>query len=254
MTRISRVGPAFVCATVAVLAAIASALGVFARGDGATVVAQTVRGGTYEAALNGVYAHNAQRLVAEGVGWDVFTLIVAAPALLVTAYFAWRGAFNALLVAVGLLGYFLYMYLEYAVTWAFGPLFLLHVVIYGASIVGLAWIAATIAENGIKDRFTERFPRRAWAALSVGMSVLLSVSVARPNLGSAKRRGRLDAPRRDDDDRAGTRPWPGRPGLGDVRVAGVAANIDRLRARRKLRDNICGHVRSDRLDAHLAGM
>ena len=37
---------------------------------------RTVRGGTYDVALNGVYANNAQRLVAEGVGWDVFTLIV----------------------------------------------------------------------------------------------------------------------------------------------------------------------------------
>ena len=175
MTRISRLGPAVLCATVAVLAAIASALGVFARGDGATMIATTVRGGTFEVALNGVYANNAQRIVAEGVGWDFFTLIVAAPALLIAAYFVWRGSFNARLVAAGLLGYFLYMYLEYAVTWAFGPLFLLFVVIYGTSIVGLAWMAATIAEEGVNDRFTDRFPRRAWAALSVGMSVLLTV-------------------------------------------------------------------------------
>jgi len=175
MTRGSTRGPALVCAAVAILAAVASALGVFARGDGAVALVTSVRGATYEMATSGVYAYNAQRLVAEGVGWDIFTLVVAAPALLITALFVWRGSFNARLVAAGLLAYFLYMYLEYAVTWAFGPLFVLFIAIYGLSIVGLVWVAGTIARDGITERFTERFPRRAWAALSAGMSALLAM-------------------------------------------------------------------------------
>jgi len=175
MSRTYRLGPAVLCAAIAMFAAAAAALGIFARGDGATILVTSVRGATYEMATNSVYAYNAQRLIAEGVGWDIFTLIVAAPALLITAFWVWRGSFNAKLVAGGLLAYFLYMYLEYAVTWAFGPLFLLFVVIYGLSIVGIAWLAATVKADGVADRFTDRFPRRAWAALSVGMSSLLTM-------------------------------------------------------------------------------
>lgn len=107
---------------VALLAAVAAALGVFARGDGSFVTVTSARGEVYEMATTGVYANNALQVVAEGVGWDVFTLAVAAPALLLAAFGTWRGSSRAALIATGLLGYVLYLHLEYAVTWSFGPL------------------------------------------------------------------------------------------------------------------------------------
>jgi hypothetical protein len=175
MTRNTWNGMAALCAAVAVLAGIASALGVFARGDGATALVTSVRGETYEMAVNGVYAYNAQRVVAEGVGWDIFTLLIAVPALMLTVPGVRRGAFAARLLASGLLGYFVYMYLEYAVTWAFGPLFLLFVVIFATSLAGIVWFGTEIAASGIEGRFTERFPVRSWATISIGLAALLSM-------------------------------------------------------------------------------
>jgi hypothetical protein len=163
------------CGAIALLAGIVAAIGVFARGDGAFETVTSVRGETYQMALDGVYRYNAQQIVAEGVGWDVFTLVVAVPAMMVAAAFVARGSFRGSLVAGGLLGYFLYMYLEYAVTWAFGPLFVPFVAIYAASLVGLVGIAVLVAGDGLEDRFTGQFPRRAWAALSIGMSGLLTI-------------------------------------------------------------------------------
>ncbi len=160
---------------VGAMAAIAAALGVFARGDGTFTSATTVRGEIYELATSGVYAWSGRDLVAEGIGWDVFTLAVAAPALLVAAILIARGSYRGLLAAAGLLGYFAYMYLEYAVTWAFGPLFLLFVAILATSVVGLVAVAASLASAGIADRFTDRFPAPAWATLSIGMAVLLTL-------------------------------------------------------------------------------
>jgi hypothetical protein len=174
MLRNPRFGAALVCATVGLLAAVTAALGVFARGDGTVTTVNSVRGGTYEVALNGVYAFNAQRVVAEGVGWDVFTLLVPAPAMLVAAFFVARGSFRATLVAAGLLAYFLYMYLEYSVTWAFGPLFLAFVIIYGMSLVGLVLLSVLVVAYGTENRFSEHFPRRSWVALSTGMALLLT--------------------------------------------------------------------------------
>ena len=84
---------------VALLAGSAAALGVFARGDGSFVTVTSARGEVYEMATTGVYAYNALQVVAEGVGWDVFTLVVAAPALLVAAIGTWRGSGRASLVA-----------------------------------------------------------------------------------------------------------------------------------------------------------
>jgi hypothetical protein len=157
------------------MAGAAAALGVLARGDGTFVTVTSARGEVYEMATSGVYEWSAKQLVAEGIGWDVFTLAIAAPVMLIAAALVARGSFRGHLLAAGMLGYFIYLYLEYAITWAFGPIFVLFVAILTASIVGLVGVVASLATMGIGERFDERFPRRAWAGLSIGMVLLLLV-------------------------------------------------------------------------------
>jgi hypothetical protein len=175
MSPTHRMGMTAICCLVAVLAAIASALGVFARGAGAFVTVTSVRGDTYEMATGGLYAYNAQRVVAEGVGWDIVTLFLAVPALVVAAFFVARGSFRGRLFAAGLLGYFLYQYLEYSVTWAFGPLFLLFVATYATSLIGIGWIGWSLATDRTREPMGDQFPRRGWAALNFTMSGLLAL-------------------------------------------------------------------------------
>lgn len=160
---------------VAFLAGGAAALGVFARGDGSYETVTSVRGVTYAMATSGVYAYNAQRVVSEGVGWDVFTLFAAVPAMLASAALVATGSFRGRLLALGLFGYFFYQYLEYAMTWAFGPLFPLFIVIFGASLIGLVWFGAIVGRDGIADRFAADFPGRPFAVVSIVMAVLLVV-------------------------------------------------------------------------------
>jgi hypothetical protein len=175
MTRTSFRAMAGLCAAIAIMAGVAAAAGVFLRGSGAFETVTSPRGESYQMATDGVYAYNALRLVAEGVGWDAFTLIVIVPALLGLTLWIARGSFRGRLVAAGLLGYFAYMYLEYAVTWAFGPLFALFIAIYATSLLGVLWIGSSLTAEGIADRFDDSFPRRSWAALSLGMAALLIV-------------------------------------------------------------------------------
>jgi hypothetical protein len=160
---------------VAVLAGVAAAVGIFARGDGAFETVTSARGETYRIATDGVYANSALQLVAEGVGWDVFTLLAAVPALLIAVPFVARGSFPATLIATGTLGYVLYLHLEYAVTWAFAPIFILFISTLASSLVGLVGASVLLARAGLSGRFDQRFPRRAWAGLSLGMSALLIV-------------------------------------------------------------------------------
>ena len=54
---------------------------------GGTAQAVSVRGERFAYATSGVYRYNAQRIVAEGIGWDVVTLFGAVPAMLVSAWF-----------------------------------------------------------------------------------------------------------------------------------------------------------------------
>jgi len=162
------------CAAVGLMAGIAAAAGVFLRGSGAFETVTSPRGETYAMATDGVYAYNALRVVAEGVGWDAFTLVVIAPAMLVTALWVRRGSFRGRLVAAGLLGYIAYMYLEYSVTWAFGPLFPMFIAITAVSLFGLVWIGASLAGDDLAGAFDRTYPRRAWAILSLAMAALLT--------------------------------------------------------------------------------
>lgn len=175
MTRMRRLGLAAICVLVAGMAGVAALVGILARGTGEFVAVTSVRGETYEMATTGVYANNAQRVVAEGVGWDVVTLLLAVPALLVAARFVGLGSFRGRVFALGLLGYCFYAYLEYAVTWAFGPLFLLFVAIYGTSLLGLIGMAWTLIEERTDGDLGAAFPRVGWAALNLAMSGLLTM-------------------------------------------------------------------------------
>ena len=174
MSRLQAYGMAALGAAVAGLAGIASAIGVFARGDGAYQTVTSVRGVTYEMATSGVYAFNARQVVAEGVGWDAFTLFAAVPAMFFASFFVARVSFRGRLAAIGMFGYFFYQYLEYAVTWAFGPLFPLFIGIYAGSLAGIVGLGTSLARDGLTDRF-ERFPRRSFALLNVSMALLLTV-------------------------------------------------------------------------------
>ena len=166
-------GMAALCLAVALLAGAAAAAGLFARGDGGSAEAVSARGDRYEMATSGVYRYNALRVVAEGMGWDAFTLFCAVPVLLATVPFVARGSFRARLFAIGLLGYFFYQYLMYAVAWALGPLFLLFVAVYAASLAGIVWLASSIGIAGLAGRFGDGFPRKGMAVLSLVISAVL---------------------------------------------------------------------------------
>lgn len=165
---------AALCVAIALFAGVTAGIGAFARGDGSTAEAVSIRGEHYEYATSGVYAHNAERVVAEGVGWDWVTLFLAVPALLLTAPAVARGSLRGRLLATGLLAYLFYQYLMYAVYWAFGPLFLPFVLLYSASIAGIVWIVSTIDVTSLQVRFDRRFPRKTMAVACVLMALLLT--------------------------------------------------------------------------------
>ena len=156
---------AALCLAVALSAGAVSAAGVFLRGSGAAVEVVSPRGERYPMATDGVYAWNAQRVVAEGVGWDLFTLAVVVPALLLATPLLARGSFRGRLLALGLLAYLFYQYLMYAVTWAFGPLFLPFVAVYAASLAAIVAVASSLARDGVAGRFDDGYPRRGMAVL-----------------------------------------------------------------------------------------
>jgi len=68
----------------AALAAIASAAGIFLRGDLTTQAFSTVRVDSVDYLVGGAYRFNGLNVASEGVGWDLVTLFVIVPAVVLT--------------------------------------------------------------------------------------------------------------------------------------------------------------------------
>lgn len=161
------------CLAIALLAGVTSGLGAFMRGDGSLEDATSIRGEAYRYATTGVYAYSAERVVAEGVGWDWVTLFFAVPALLLSLPGIGRGSLRARLFAAGILGYFFYQYLMYSVFWAFGPLFVPFILLYSLSAVAIVWIVSTIDIASLPERFGPSFPRKTIAVVCSLMALQL---------------------------------------------------------------------------------
>jgi hypothetical protein len=158
----------------ALLAGIASLIGILFRGDLATTPWTTLRGEAVDVVTGGVYAWNSLAVVSEGVGWDIVTLVLAVPGTLLAAWGIARGSYRATLVALGFLVYFLYQYAMYAMFWAIGPLYPLHVLLVALSLSAVGMLVVRLDVAGAARRFDATFPRRAVAGLGVAMVVILA--------------------------------------------------------------------------------
>jgi hypothetical protein len=161
-------------ALVALLAGVASLAGILLRGDLATEPWTTLRGEAVDAVIGGIYAWNALPVVAEGVGWDLVTLVLAVPGALLAALAVARGSYRGVLVALGFLVYFLYQYAEYAMFWAIGPLYPLHVLLVAVSLSTTALLVGRLDLASAPLRFDPTFPRRAVTGLGILMVVVLA--------------------------------------------------------------------------------
>jgi hypothetical protein len=164
---------AILVVAIAMLVAIASAAGILLRGPLATEPWTTVRGEQLDIVTDGVYAWNSLPVVSEGIGWDVVSLILAAPALLLAAIGIARGSLRSTLVGLGLLVYVLYQYAMYAMFWAIGPLYPLHLGLIILSVSALAILVTGLDPQRVSARVDDRFPRRAVTGLGVFMVVVL---------------------------------------------------------------------------------
>src|SRR5512143_476634 len=100
-------------------------------------------------------------LVAQAIGQDAVTIMVALPALIICAFLADRGSQRARLIWLGVLVYVVYTYASYAFGIRFNPLFLIYVALLGCSTYALIGGLVTTDWAGIQAGFTEKTPVRA---------------------------------------------------------------------------------------------
>jgi hypothetical protein len=115
-------------------------------------------------------------LLAEARGWSAVTLVVAVPLLAAGLVTGRRGSLPGTLVAVGVLGYLLYTFLELAVSPPFTALYLVYVAGVATGVVALALSARHLDIAAAEARYGSRAPRRLLAAFNLLVAAGLSVA------------------------------------------------------------------------------
>ncbi len=122
--------------------------------------------------IDGLYRASPSFVVAQAVGQDLVTLVVALPALIISAILAGRDSPRARLIWLGVLVYLVYSYTVTSFTVYFNPLFLVYMALLGCSTYALIGGLATADLAGIKARFTEKTPVKAVSIFLAVMAVL----------------------------------------------------------------------------------
>jgi hypothetical protein len=115
--------------------------------------------------VEGVYT-GAESTAAMLRGYDLVTaLVVVVPGLVTAAHLAGRGSVVAHLVLASLVAYVVYTYAYYLFGTGFNDLFLLHVAVFSAGLIGLGLTLASLDVAALSDRFGARTRVRTIAGI-----------------------------------------------------------------------------------------
>jgi len=120
-----------------------------------------------------VYEGNSASIVAQGKGQDLFTIMIAVPALIGALIFSLRGSLRAELAIAGLLGYFLYTYFSYAFLLQFNKWFLAYVAAFSCALFSFVLILNRLTRVVPKMMTLPRAPLSAGAVLLILLGVAL---------------------------------------------------------------------------------
>ena len=130
------------------------------------------------------YSRETENWAAQAIAQDLVNLL-AFSSLVVLAIFAVRGSLRAYLAWLGVVAYSAYTYAIYAFALHFGPLFLVHVGVFGLSIYALIVGVMRIDYELLKKAFEADVPRRFTASLVLAIGAffyLLWLSIVAPSL------------------------------------------------------------------------
>jgi hypothetical protein len=121
---------------------------------GAALLAIT--GSVTSFAVRSIYADLTPVFLPQALAQDIVNLAVAAPALLILAWLAFRGSLRAYLLWLGVLAFTVYNYVIYALSIPFGPLFLLWVAVLGLCLFALIGGVLAVDHDQAAESFANR--------------------------------------------------------------------------------------------------
>ena len=161
--------------SIAVLAILASSIGLYSTDVGDPLPFATLRGQTVQLFGRGLYRHDTMLVGAGFRGVDAVTLVVGVPLLVVSTLRYRRGSLKGGILLTGTLAYFLYNYASMSLGAAYNSLFLVYVALLSTSLFAFVIAFTSVDRDALPSRFSDRLPRRSIAAYLFVVAVVLSV-------------------------------------------------------------------------------
>jgi len=184
MNHVSRAAVAL-SGVVAALSVLAAMIGLLATGGDAPLAVTSVHDEVVELYGDGVYRYDTVFKGAGNRGSDLVTLVLGAPLLMIATVLYRRGSLRAALLLAGSLSWPLYLYATMAVGASYNELFLLYVVLFGASLFAFVLTVLSIDRAALAARMERGGPRRRLAALMLAGGIVTTIVWLAPLVAAA---------------------------------------------------------------------
>ncbi|AEG17293.1 hypothetical protein [Methanobacterium paludis] len=123
----------------------------------------------------GLYMHDTVSGVAQMMGQDLITLIVAVPILLGSLYLISRGSLRGYLIWMGTMFYFLYSYASMSFLTSYNQLFLVYVALFSISLYAFIYGLLSMDVKTIKKSVSPGVTIKIAGVFSIIMGLLLAL-------------------------------------------------------------------------------
>ncbi len=159
---------------IALLAGLATSLGIFSDNGPGPTEHETVRGKTITLYGFGIYRHMSAEVAPQGIAQDYVTLFLGIPLLLIALAWARKGSTKGRFLLAGTLGYFFVTYLFYLVMAMYNELFLVYVSLLTCTFFALSLTLLSFVPAQLPAAFHSRSPIRA----AGGFLLFSSIAIA----------------------------------------------------------------------------
>lgn len=142
----------------ALLAAIASATGIFYNQRGSSYEFTSIHGKEVIIYGKGLYKHMSAEVAPQGIAQDYITLFVAVPLLFISIFMVKKKSLKGRYLLAGTFGYILVTYLFYLTMAIYNALFLVYIALAGLSFFSLFVIVRTFNSDEVPALFKDRTP------------------------------------------------------------------------------------------------
>jgi hypothetical protein len=159
---------------IVLVAALASAVGVFSAGGPGRHEVVGLHGATVTLSGQGLFGHDTLLIGAGNRGQDAVVLFLEVPLLAGVLLLSRRGGLRSRLTLAGTLGFFAYYYTSMCFATAYNRLFAAYVVLFGASVFAFVLAVAGLDAQDVADAFPPRPSRRVIAGYLLTVAALLT--------------------------------------------------------------------------------